>query len=229
MSGNQDSISHSSRGGSSAGDLLLSLFCLVLFPLAASLEDQLRPWMISRKTAAGLFSQPSSPPPPSTAANPPAVPSEPWNYIILHHSGTPAGSLQSIHQQHLRRKDAHGNPWKGIAYHFVIGNGHGMPDGAVEATFRWKQQLHGAHAGHALYNSRGIGICIIGNFEQTSPTKAQLTALRKLLTILAQQHSISPDNILGHSTFRKTACPGRLFPLTQLRQQTSESLSQEPL
>lgn len=227
VSGFQDSNPQSSRGGSSAGDLLLSLFCLLLFPLAASFEDQLRPWMISRKTATGLFNQPASPPPaPATQTH---VAHEPWKYIVLHHSGTSTGSLRSIHQQHLQRKDSNGNPWKGIGYHFVIGNGRGMPDGTVEATFRWTQQLHGAHAGHALYNSRGIGICVIGNFEQTPPTKAQLSSLRNLLTQLAQQHRISPANIVGHSTFRKTACPGKHFPLQLLRQQTSDALSKKSL
>jgi hypothetical protein len=228
VSGKQDSNLQPTRGATSAGGLLLSLVCLVLFPFAATFEDQIRPWMISRKTATGLFRQPS---PQGQAPAPPQsnVPAEPWKYIVLHHSGTSAGSLQSIHQQHLRRKDSHGNPWKGIAYHFVVGNGNGMPDGSVEATFRWKEQLHGAHAGHALYNSRGIGICLIGNFEQSSPTKAQLTSLRKLLTQLSQQHQILPTNIIGHSTFRNTACPGRNFPLQQLREQISNSLNRNSL
>ena len=211
-----------SRGGSSVSDVLLSLFCLVVFPLLTTFQDELRPWMISRSTASGLFNR--KPNPPQTDF-PPEAPFEPWKFLVLHHSGTRTGSVQSIHAQHIRRRDSSGNPWKGIGYHFVIGNGHGMQDGVVEPTFRWKQQMHGAHAGNALYNSRGIGICLIGNFENAPPTPAQLSALQELLTLLCSRCQIDPRDIVGHSTFRRTACPGRLFPLQKIRQSVSRSLA----
>ena len=73
-----------------------------------------------------------------------------WNYIVLHHTASDSGSLDSIHQEHLKRKDKEGNSWLGIGYHFVIGNGNGMADGEIEPTFRWRQQLQGAHAGVGL-------------------------------------------------------------------------------
>jgi hypothetical protein len=222
-----DSEQQRGRGGSSVGDLLLSLFCLVLFPLYAAFEDQLRPWIISRSTANALFQSPRTPEIKNTTR--PDVPEEPWKYIVLHHSAGKNGSTRSIHQQHLRRKDSNGNPWKGIGYHFVIGNGNGMPDGSVEATFRWKQQLHGAHAGHSLYNTRGIGICLIGNFDESPPTTAQLETLLQLVTQLARQHQLAPEDIIGHSAFRRTACPGSRFPLQKFRQQVSDSLAQSAL
>ena len=86
------------------------------------------------------------------------------------------------------RKDAQGNPWLGIGYHFVIGNGRGMEDGQVEPTFRWKQQLAGAHAGQRRHNESGIGICLIGNFDEAPPTAKQLSALKELLA--GAQHTI---------------------------------------
>jgi len=210
------------RGGSSAGDVLLSLFCLVVFPLLTTFQDELRPWMISRGAASGLFNRKPTLPQPAFL---PDAPHEPWKYLVLHHSGTTSGSVQSIHNQHIRRRDSSGNPWKGIGYHFVIGNGHGMQDGAVESTFRWKQQLHGAHAGNALYNARGIGNCLIGNFENAPPTPAQLSSLQSLLNSLCSRCQIDPRDIVGHSAVRRTACPGRLFPLQKIRQSVSKSLS----
>jgi len=36
--------------------------------------------------------------------------------------------------------------WDGLAYHFVITNGHGGPDGALQIIPRWWAQKHGAHA-----------------------------------------------------------------------------------
>lgn len=215
----RDSSERRVRGGLSVTDMLLSLFCLVIFPLVTAFEDELRPWMISGRTAAGLFSRSTTP----KSLVQSDVPHEPWKFLVLHHSGTVSGSVQSIHAEHTRRRDASGNPWKGIGYHFVIGNGSGMQDGAVESTFRWKQQLHGAHAGNALHNARGIGICLIGNFENAPPTSAQLASLRNLLTQLCSRFQIAPDDIVGHSAVRKTACPGRLFPLQQLRRFVSRS------
>ena len=141
-----------------------------------------------------------------------------WHYIIVHHSATESGSIESIHEQHLKRRDASGNPWLGIGYHFLIGNGHGMKDGTVQATFRWKEQIHGAHSGHPLLNSRGIGICVIGNFEDAPPSKAQLESLKSLVKALAVRHRIMPENFMGHGSVRATACPGKRFPLNEIRQ-----------
>ncbi len=141
-----------------------------------------------------------------------------WHYILIHHSATESGSVESIHEQHLNRRDAEGNPWLGIGYHFVIGNGHGMPDGTVQATFRWKEQIHGAHSGSELFNARGIGICLIGNFEDTRPTKAQIHSIKSLAKVLAARHRITPEKLMGHASVKATACPGKHFPLNEIRQ-----------
>lgn len=141
-----------------------------------------------------------------------------WKYIVIHHTATSTGSVESIHQTHLARLDADGKPWRGIGYHFVIGNGHGMPDGHIEATFRWRDQIDGAHAGDATYNTQGIGVCLIGNFEQDPPTEAQLEALATLTRSLTAEYDIPPQNIKGHCDVKSTACPGRYFPMQELTQ-----------
>lgn len=132
--------------------------------------------------------------------------------MVLHHSATDSGSVESIDAAHKQRLDAAGNPWKGIGYHFVIGNGNGMNDGEVQATFRWQDQLAGAHAGDANYNEFGIGICLIGNFEESPPTTAQLASLQRLLLRVRQEFGIKEQQILRHGDLKATACPGRLFP-----------------
>jgi hypothetical protein len=148
-----------------------------------------------------------------------------WQYIVVHHSATDSGSIESIHKEHLERRDGEGNPWLGIGYHFLIGNGRGMPDGAVRATFRWKEQIHGAHSGDAVFNTRGIGICVIGNFENGPPSMAQLESLKSLVKILAVRHRITPENFMGHGSVKATACPGKHFPLNEIRQVISKTRS----
>jgi len=143
-----------------------------------------------------------------------------WRYLVIHHTATERGSVESIHESHLKRKDNNGNPWMGIGYHFVIGNGHGMDDGAVEPTFRWREQLHGAHAGDNEYNQHGIGIALVGNFEETPPSANQLDAVKRLAAFLTSEYHIPADRIVGHDDVKTTACPGQYFPLEEVRQST---------
>ncbi|MEM1062197.1 MAG: peptidoglycan recognition family protein, partial [Planctomycetota bacterium] len=113
--------------------------------------------------------------------------------------------------------DADGNPWLGIGYHFLIGNGHGMPDGAIEPTFRWDRQLAGAHAGDATMNKHAIGVALVGNFESRPPTARQTEALVALLQTLATEHGLGPGDLITHADVRPTLCPGRHFPLAAIR------------
>jgi len=140
----------------------------------------------------------------------------PWKFVVVHHSATDSGSVKTIHAAHRQRLDSKGKPWKGIGYHFVIGNGNGMPDGAIEATFRWNDQIAGAHAGMAKYNQHGIGICLIGNFEEHPPTDAQMKSATELVTLLQSTFKLGDNQILRHGDLKATACPGSKFPFQKL-------------
>lgn len=143
---------------------------------------------------------------------PPDAPARDWRHLVLHHSGTPVGSVESIDEEHRGRVDDEGRPWRGIGYHFVIGNGRGMPDGEVQATFRWRQQLAGAHAGKREYNEAGIGICLIGDFESQPPSEKQLAACQRLVAELCHEYAMSPESVIRHSDVKPTECPGQQFP-----------------
>src|SRR5262245_58451468 len=64
---------------------------------------------------------------PKLGSNPwkPTTKTRDWKYIVVHHTATESGSVDTIHESHLKNKDKNGNPWLGIGYHFVIGNGSG--------------------------------------------------------------------------------------------------------
>lgn len=160
------------------------------------------------------------------AGNPwkPKVDARDWQYIVLHHTASSTGSVESIHEAHIKRKDSKGTPWKGIGYHFVIGNGSGMGDGAIEPTFRWREQMHGAHAGVNKYNQKGIGIVLVGNFEDRSPSPAQLAAVKKLVGILKADYGIDSDQVVPHKELKATACPGRMFPLAEVSRSLGTTL-----
>ena len=146
----------------------------------------------------------------------PDLPLRRWRYIVLHHTATDSGDVAAIDAEHRQRKDRAGNPWLGIGYHFLIGNGRGMADGLVQPTFRWKQQLHGAHAGNRSYNEEGIGICLVGNFDNYPPTPRQVAAARELVRTLAERFDIEPQNIICHQDVGATRCPGAKFPVQEI-------------
>ena len=150
----------------------------------------------------------------------PTVAARDWKHIVIHHTATASGSVESIHAAHLQKKDKNGNPWLGIGYHFVIGNGDGMPDGAIEPTFRWRTQIQGAHAGSSNkdYNERGIGVCLVGNFEKSPPTAAQRKSVKLLVQTLRGEYKIPSASVVGHKDIRasSTECPGKLFPMAEV-------------
>ncbi len=158
--------------------------------------------------------------PPVITGNPwkPSAPLRDWKHIVIHHTASESGSVETINAAHLARKDKNGVAWKGIGYHFLIGNGSGMGDGEIEPTFRWRQQMQGAHAGDEEYNQRGIGICLVGNFEDHRPSIAQLTAVKRLVGVMKSEYHIHGDHVVGHRSVKSTACPGKLFPLSEIAQ-----------
>ncbi len=137
--------------------------------------------------------------------------SERWQYIVIHHSGTTSGGAESFERNHINRG------FRALGYHFVIGNGTDTSDGKIEIGLRWRNQWDGAHArGEA--NKAGIGICLVGNFENSRPTPKQMQALVRLVTHLAYRYDIPLSGIRGHKDFDEgTRCPGRNFPWGELR------------
>ena len=159
--------------------------------------------------------------PPLITGNPwkPSVPLRDWKHIVIHHTASESGNVETINAAHLARKDSKtGKAWLGIGYHFLIGNGSGMGDGEIEPTFRWRQQMHGAHAGVEEFNQHGIGICLVGNFENHRPSTAQLAAVKRLVGVLKSEYHIRSDKVVGHRSVKSTACPGKLFPLDEIAQ-----------
>ena len=136
----------------------------------------------------------------------------PWKYVVLHQSATANGNYDEIDREHRKRLG-----WDGCGYHFVIGNGTGSPDGQIEVAQRWTDQKHGIHCRNGKnsdVSEYGIGICLIGNFDEQPPTPRQIAASRALVAYLGQRYKIRADNIDTHAHLASTptACPGKYFP-----------------
>ena len=135
-----------------------------------------------------------------------------WRYIVLHHSGVDEGTVKSMDRYH--REERHME--HGLAYHFVIGNGHGMRDGEIAACQRWREQLDGGHLHSEAQNKISIGICLVGNFDRHKPTPKQLQSLNSLVEALLKRCKLSVSAVKTHRQINtvKTRCPGRYFPIT---------------
>jgi N-acetyl-anhydromuramyl-L-alanine amidase AmpD len=137
-----------------------------------------------------------------------------WQYIVVHHSASDWGSADQFDRIHRAKG------WDELGYHFVIGNGTGSGNGEVEVGSRWFKQKHGAHckvASHPEYNDVGIGICLVGNFNDYRPTEAQMASLAQLIRYLTARYDIPQGRIYGHGQLKPTDCPGRLFDYEDLR------------
>ncbi len=148
---------------------------------------------------------------------PPSHLEKQWTAIVIHHSGTTNGNAAIFDEWHRQ-----GNHWEGVGYDFVIGNGTDSADGQVEVTYRWRKQQTGAHCKTPdnWANKSAVGICLVGNFNETLPTARQMQSLLELTRFLQNRYGIPKSHIYGHKNTpgaRVTDCPGRNFPMAWLK------------
>lgn len=198
-------------------------------------DEQLRPEIVydynqhSAGTSSRGWQKPSVPEPLVDYTNIPSgwIPSgrleRRWTAVVIHHSATVKGNAAFFNKAHEGRVDVNGNHWKGIGYDFVIGNGTISRDGQVEVTFRWRQQITGAHCrtdGSNWANREAVGICLVGDFSKTAPTRRQMQSLIRLVHFLQDRYNIPAGRIYGHRDtpgVKVTDCPGRKFSMWWLR------------
>ncbi len=137
-----------------------------------------------------------------------------WRTIVVHHSATASGGAATFDRGHRAKG------WDELGYHFVIGNGTDTADGAIEAGSRWNKQKHGAHCKTPsnYYNDYGIGICLVGDFTKTQPTRRQMASLERLTRFLCYACRIPADRVTTHGAVTgKTQCPGNRFTLAPIK------------
>jgi len=126
--------------------------------------------------------------------------------IIIHHSSSAHGSVELFRRIHMED-----NGYSDIGYNAVIGNGNGMDDGEIDAGRDIAKVP--AHCKYQNYDS--LGVCVIGNFMETSPTKKQYASLIRQLVKWCLEFNLNPlgkDDkgfiIASHRDYRPTDCPG---------------------
>lgn len=151
-----------------------------------------------------------------------------WKYIVIHHSAT-VDNPQTDNWEAIRRWHTGENPqsplnWRDIGYHLGFEYVNGKP----EVRYGRSLSVSGAHAsvkGNRYFNEKGIGFCIIGNFEVQHPPQSLL----KLAQLMAMQYQflfdIPRQNVIGHNEATAllnkgvplTACPGTFLDMDDFR------------
>jgi N-acetyl-anhydromuramyl-L-alanine amidase AmpD len=143
-------------------------------------------------------------------------------YIILHHSFTKDGEKKdwdAIREYHIKT-----NGWNDIGYHYGIE----LYDGRLTIMVGRRESLAGAHTKELGMNSRSIGICVVGNYDEAPPPLANLDLLAYLCVRIMRDYGITPDRVIGHRDVGLMAgfdwkkgqyktCPGRLFSVDAFR------------
>ena len=122
------------------------------------------------------------------------------DYIITHHLAGTSASPEQIHNMHVND-----NGWVGIGYNFYV-----RKDGSIHQGR--PIDVSGAHTTN--YNSKSVGICFEGNFENEIMSDAQKNAGKELISYLK---GIYPNaKVKKHQDFAATACPGKNFPFDEI-------------
>ena len=125
--------------------------------------------------------------------------------IILHHAEAKTCSIYDIHNWHLS------NGWSGCGYHFLV-----RKDGSV-----WRGRPETAMGAHTLgCNDSSIGICAEGAYNTESMPEAQKKAIIELGIYLKDKYSIT--KVYGHKNLNSTDCPGRNYPLEEIKKSILE-------
>ena len=128
----------------------------------------------------------------------------PINRITLHHDGMTTFTTTSAAAAQTRieaiRRAHRGRGWGDIGYHYVVDRAGRVWEGRSVAH-------QGAHVKER--NPHNLGILVLGNFEQQTPSDAQLRGLNSALRALAAQHRVPAARIHTHRELNPTACPGR--------------------
>ncbi len=148
-------------------------------------------------------------------------------YLIVHHSLTRDGLVadwEAIRRFHKAPPPA-GYGWSDIGYHYGIENVKG---GIVLQVGR-PEYMPGAHTKELFMNTKSLGICVVGNFDEAPPERAVVRFLVDFCRRKIAEHGIPLQSVLGHREVGAMAgfdwtkgqyksCPGRYFHMDSFRE-----------
>lgn len=151
-----------------------------------------------------------------------------WAFSIIHHSATPDGAfisdfdaIKKFHMSYRLKGDiitkdeaekliAQGQrvimPWVDIAYHYVIE----YDGGKLVVKEGRTLETSGAHC--VGMNGKGLGICLVGNYDVKEPDDEQYNLLADVNVAIMKAYNVPIQNIKPHHFYAAwKSCPGNKF------------------
>jgi N-acetylmuramoyl-L-alanine amidase len=98
--------------------------------------------------------------------------------------------------------------WRAIGYHYGVE----LVNGHYEILKGRMDDETGAHCRQHQMNRKSLGICMVGNYDETVPDIVQIHKLTMLTRSLMHIHNIPVERVHPHSLHAPKTCPGKLFP-----------------
>ena len=124
------------------------------------------------------------------------------DYIALHHAEASTCTAEQVDRWHKE------NGWSGIGYHFFVRKDGSIYRGRPLTTM-------GAHV--SGMNNCSIGICAEGKYSTETMPDVQKRAICRLLVYLKDTYYPNAK-IVGHKEIGDSDCPGRNYPLEDIKQ-----------
>ncbi|MCP4897627.1 MAG: N-acetylmuramoyl-L-alanine amidase [bacterium] len=133
--------------------------------------------------------------------------------LILHCSATKDGQVKDW--QAIRRFHVEDRGWKDVGYHFGI-----EEVGGYLMCFRGRPVLEqGAHCRAAGRNRDSLGVCVVGQYDESPPSPFLLSRVCDVAAMLCFTFDILAERVHGHCEFEDAkTCPGSEWDLDQTRE-----------
>ncbi len=131
-----------------------------------------------------------------------------YDRITIHHQGgrpsvsrvqnAVVSEIDAIYGGHRRLR------YGDIAYHFIVDYSGRVWEGRSLA-------YQGAHV--IKENDRNLGVLLLGNFEEQSPSQESLDSILSLVQRLRVRFGVKKHRVYGHRDLGSSVCPGKhLYP-----------------
>ncbi len=142
-------------------------------------------------------------------------------HCIIHHAASSNSNKDYVNVvRNIFLLHTQTNGWDDIGYNFVIAQDGTVFEGREHQDIDSTDNIMGAH--FCGKNTGTMGICMLGNYQETSPSTSSLESLKHLITWKCYIDKINPlgssahptsssnklNHIAGHQDGCATACPG---------------------
>jgi len=113
-------------------------------------------------------------------------------------------------------------PWNGPGYHWFA---EYLSDGNPWIIQGRSMMQTGAHCSQQGMNRKGIGVCVVGNYDVAPPPEDLFEKSADHVAWLCRMYRIPVENVVAHRDYASKTCPGSKFDMDYFRERVTEYLA----